>query len=958
MLGLVVLHLGCAAALPALTRWLGRAVWAVAAVVPLAALVWAFAQAGPVLDGDAVTERLAWAPALGLELAFRLDGLGLLMVSVVGGVGVAVLAYSAYYFRRDTGREAGLLLAFAGVMFGLVVADNLFLLYLFWELTSVASFLLIAGRGRGPEHRRAAEQALLVTVAGGLVMLLGFVMLGQAAGTYTLSEILADPPRGGVVPAALVLVLVGAFAKSAQYPLHNWLPAAMVAPTPVSAYLHAAAMVKAGVYLVARLAPGFAEVAPWRELVLLVGLFTMVAGAWQALKETDLKRLLAYGTISELGLLVALLGVGTRTAALAGVLTLLAHALFKSALFMVVGILDHQCGTRDLRELSRVGAALPGLLVVALLAAASMAKLPPFVGFLGEDAGFEAFLHDAFAGHGWALAALTVGSLLTVAYTARAVWGAFAGKPGVAASGPQRPAAGFVAPAAALAGLGLATGLAYPATAALTTAYADLYPHSGSGTPYEPALWHGFTPALGLSALTLLGLAVHAARDRLAAVTARLPRLPDGERAYRSALVGLFEGAVWVTRRTQVGSLPLYLTVILVTVVALPGVALLLTAPPLDGVPMWWTPLEVPLAVVVLTAAVAATLMRSRLTAVLVTGAVGYAVAALFVLHGAPDLALTQFLVESLTLVIVVLVLRRMPTRFTPAEQAPRARRLRAAVALAVGGFVAAFAVVASQARRGEAVSVEYLRRVGETGGENVVNAIIVDFRALDTLGEISVLLVTSIGVASLVRVWRGAAAEPASAGGAGPSRPAPGPDAAPEGGEEPRAVSWDAPHERWLPGAGDRAGAERSVLMEVVTRLLFPSVVVLSLFLLFSGHYRPGGGFAGGLVVALAFVLRFVVGGRADLARAAPVDPAVVAGAGLTLATVTGTLPLAFGSPALTSTPWELHLPLVGAVHSTTSLFFDIGVYLLVVGVVLKLLAASGSAQGPARPASGRGGR
>ncbi|MEE1929541.1 Na+/H+ antiporter subunit A [Streptomyces sp. TRM 70351] len=949
MLILVALHLGVAAVLPPLARRVGRAVWAVAALVPLAALGWALTHTGAVLDGRPVEQSLAWAPALGLTLDVRLDALALLMVGVVTGIGALVLLYSAYYGEhagpRETGRDAGLLLAFAGVMLGLVVSDHLFLLYAFWELTTIASFLLIAGRDGARERRRAAEQALLTTVAGGLVMLLGFVMLGEAAGTYRVSEILADPPRGGLVPVALVLVLLGAFAKSAQFPLHAWLPAAMVAPTPVSAYLHAAAMVKAGVYLVARLAPGFAEVDPWRPLVLTVGLLTMVLGAWRALRETDLKRLLAFGTISELGMLTALLGAGTRIAALAGAATLLAHALFKSSLFMVVGVVDHQAGTRDLRELSRLGAALPALFTVAALSVASMAKLPPFVGFLGEDAAFEALLHDDITGHGWALAALAVGSVLTVAYTARYLWGAFAGKPGTAATEAARPKAAFVAPAAVTAVLGLAAGLWYSGTGTLTAAYADVFPAAPGGSPYELKLWHGATPALGLAVVTLLaGLALHAARRPVGRFAERLPRLPDAERGYGNAVRGLYRAAVGFTRRTQVGSLPLYLTIALVTVVALPGTALLLSPPPLDGIPTWWSPMEIPLGLAVLTAAAALTVIRHRLAAVLLTGAIGYGVAGLFVVQGAPDLALTQFLVETLTLVVVVLVLRRLPSRFTPGGQPRVGRWVRAAVAVAAGTFVAVFAVVATEARQGPAISTEYLRRVGETGGENVVNAIIVDFRALDTLGEISVLLVTAIGVASLVKVWRGAAVEPASAPPETGPDEAPPPRRVPGEGRARSAARWDEPAERWLPGAHARPGAERSVLMEVVTRLLFPSIMVLSLFLLFSGHYRPGGGFAGGLVAGQAFVLRYLVGGRTDLGRAAPVRPAVLAGGGLVVAAAAGAGPLAFGEPPLTGSTWEVHLPLLGAVHSSTSLYFDVGVYLLVIGVILKLLAASGT--------------
>ncbi|MFE1844870.1 Na+/H+ antiporter subunit A [Streptomyces sp. NPDC059515] len=928
MLFLLAAHAAVAASLPWWQRRLGRTVWVVAALVPLAAVVWAGTRAARVLDGGDYRESLSWAPSLGLTVDLRLDALSLLMLWIVAGVGALVLLYCRYYVERDTGRLAAVLLAFAGAMTGLVLADNVFVLYVFWELTTVASFVLIAGRGDDREERRAARQALLVTTAGGLVMLLGLILLGRAAGTYRISGILADPPQGGAVSAAVVLVLIGAFAKSAQMPLHGWLPAAMVAPTPVSAYLHAAAMVKAGVYLIARLAPALAETAPWRPMVLAVGLTTMVAAAWRALRATDLKLLLAYGTISELGLLVALLGAGTRTAALAGAVMLLAHAAFKAALFLSVGILDRQTGTRDVRELSGAGRRMPVLFAASALAAASMAGIPPLVGYLGKEAYFEAFLHGGshLAGHGWLTAVLVAGSALTVAYAARFVQGAFGGRPGGPVARAERPEAGFVAPVAVLAGAGLALGVGYAGTAALAGAYADAYPPGPEG-PYELSLWHGLTPVLGLSALTLtLGALVHLGRRSLPVV----PRLPDVQRAYDRTVAAADRLAVAVTRHTQVGSVPVYLTVLLATVVLVPGTALLAGASPPGSLPAWWSPLETILAVVVLTAAAAVVGSRHRLTGLLLTGAVGYGVAGVFLVRGAPDLALTQFLVETMTLVVVVLVLRRMPARFSPGRTAARVRLVRAAAAGAVGILVTWFTLVASAARTAPAVSSGYAERMKETGGDNIVNTIIVDFRALDTLGEISVLLVTAVGAVSLIRV-----------GVRGPGRTSGGP-----GGTAPTA-HWDEPARTWLPGAPERPGGERSLLLEVVTRLVFPSILVLSLFLLFSGHYGPGGGFAGGLVASQAFVLRYLAGGRADLRAAVRAPASAVAGSGLLLAAVAGTVPLLFGGTLLESTVVTLHPPVLGTVKFATSVFFDIGVYLLVVGVVLKLLSALGVSLG-----------
>ncbi|MCC5033616.1 Na+/H+ antiporter subunit A [Streptomyces sp. WAC 00631] len=953
MLVLVIAHAGLAAALPCWGRRTGRAVWVIAALPLLAALVWSAVRAPDVLRGAPVRESLAWAPSLGLSLDLRLDALSLLMVWVISGVGAAVLAYSAYYTERDTGREAGLLLAFAGAMTGLVLADNLFVLYVFWELTTLASYFLIAGPERSRERRRAAEQALLTTVAGGLALLAGLVVLGETAGTYRISGILADPPRGAAVTVAMVLLLLGAFAKSAQMPLHGWLPAAMVAPTPVSAYLHAATMVKAGVYLVARFAPGFADVPPWRPAVFAVGLVSMVLGAWRALRETDLKRLLAYGTISELGMLMVLFGAGTRTAAMAGAVMLAAHAAFKATLFLVTGILDHQAGTRDVRELSGAGRRMPGVFAAALLAALSMAGVPPLLGFLGKEAGYEAFLHGTgIGGRLPVLAGLVLGSVLTVAYAGRFLWGAFARKPWAEPGTPEPPARGFLAPAALLSAAGLVLGLWYQGMAAPARAYADRYPAGPEG-PYELALWHGLTPVLGLSVLTLLlGAALYAAHRERADGTGpwwkTLVRLPDSQRAYRRTVRATDLLALRLARGTQVGSLPVYLAVLLCAVLALPGAALAVTGTGPAGTRLWTSSVQLPLVLVILAAAVAVTATRHRLTGVLLVGAVGYGVAGLFLLRGAPDLALTQFLVETLTLVIVVFVLRRMPARFSPEKAAPRTRILQGALAGAIGVLVGVFTLAAAGARRAPAVSEDYFRLLPETGAHNAVNAIVVDFRALDTLGEIAVLLVAALGVVSLAGVRRRGGDE------AGPARTGNGTTGA--GGEpgDRTALSptaqWDEPRECWLPGGSERPGGERSLLLEVSTWMAFPSLMVVSVFLLFSGHSHPGGGFSGGLVAGLACVLRYLVGGRDGLGTTAPVDPGLLAGGGLALAAGTGLVPALFGAEPLSGVLVEAHhLPVIGTLKFSTTLFFDMGVYLLVIGVALKLLSALGTNLAPA---------
>jgi multicomponent Na+:H+ antiporter subunit A len=764
LLALVAAHLVLAGLLPLLSARSHRVAFLTAAVLPTAALIWAFGHAPEALGGG-VTRTIEWAPELGLALSFRLDALALVMVVLVSGLGALILAYSAWYFvpgesGSEATRSAALLLAFAGAMLGLVLADNLLILYVFWEITSIASFLLIGQSGESRESRRAAVQALLVTVFGGLAMLLGFVLLGEAAGTYQISEIVADPPGGAMVTAALVLILLGAFTKSAQLPFHPWLPAAMVAPTPVSAYLHAASMVKAGVYLVARLAPAFAAQPVWWVPVVVAGLGTMLIGGWRALHETDLKRLLAFGTVSQLGFLMVLLGAGGRTAALAGITMLLAHGLFKAPLFLVVGILDKRAGSRDLRELSGVGRALPGLALIATLAAASMAGLPPLLGFLGKEAAFEAFLHSAavegVSVRGWSITlGLLVGSTLTAAYSARFLWGAFARKPGVEPTVPRRPETGLMLPVWIPALAGLALGLAYPVMDALGGSYAAAYP---PGDGYHLALWHGLGLPLLCSATAVgLGLALHWWRATMTALHRRLRHGVSAQRAYEIVVGGIERVAVLVTGRLQVGSLPTYLAVVLGAVVLLPGSALMFGTALPDAQALYDTPMQVPLGILVVVAALAMIGARRRFTAVLLVGVIGYGIGGLFVVDGAPDLALAQFLIETLTLVAFVFVLRRLPAQFGRTDSRPAVQLPKALIAVAGGVLIAFSAVVISAARQAPpSVSGEFVRRApAEAGANNVVNAIIVDFRALDTLGEITVLLIAAAGTASLVLATR-----------------------------------------------------------------------------------------------------------------------------------------------------------------------------------------------------------
>ncbi|MFM7064279.1 MAG: hydrogen gas-evolving membrane-bound hydrogenase subunit E [Actinomycetes bacterium] len=746
-------------------RRLGAAAFPLATLPHLATLAWLAVVAGDVLDGTPVTASVAWVDTLDLSVTLRLDGFGLLMGLLVSGIGVLVSVFSAGYFsaKQDRARIAGLLTCFAGAMLGLVWADGLLTLFVFWELTSVASFLLIGTDDRSPTARAAALRALLVTGAGGLSLLAGLVLLGSAADAWTVSGVLAADPAGGVVPAALGLVLLGTATKSAQFPFQFWLPGAMAAPTPVSAYLHSATMVKAGIVVVARFAPVFADDAPWRPVIVVCGVASILLGGVRSMRQQDAKLALAHGTVSQLGLIMVLVGLGTPATTFAGVAVLLAHALFKAAWFLSVGAVDHTTGTRDLRQLRGVRR-LPVLAATIALAAASMAAIPPTFGFVTKEGALEALLEG---GAGWtgtlALVGVVAGSVLTVAYTIRLTVGMLGdadehpeGSAPVAThtAAGHAPGPALLLPPALLAAGGLVAGLAAaPVGKFVARVAASLDPAAGESALY---LWHGLTPALGLSAAALAG------GTSLWWVTRPATRVADAPRsastvAYDRAYESLLSGARRITGTTQSGSLPLYLGIVLLSLASATGAALAVDRGVLDvqSFPIANSPLEVAVCMTTALSSLGVVLARQRFGAALALGGSGYLLALVFLLQGAPDLAVTQFLVETVTVAVYVLVLARLPQRFSAAPAwAPLG--VRVALSAAVGLSVAGFALYASTAREAPTVAEEYLERsVPEGGGRNVVNVILVDFRGFDTLGEITVLAIAGAGVVNLVAAAR-----------------------------------------------------------------------------------------------------------------------------------------------------------------------------------------------------------
>ncbi|WAB83975.1 Na+/H+ antiporter subunit A [Microcella daejeonensis] len=942
---LVLLVFGAAAAgLVFLTPYVKRGVFLLGALVPLAGFVHALVVGPAVLGGSELVERLPWIPELGLTLDLRMDPLSWVLTLVVTGVGALVMLYCTRYFGRDSegiGRFASTLTAFAGAMYGLILAEDVFLLFVFWELTSVLSYLLIGHYQGRKASRGAALQALITTTLGGLVMLVGLVLLSVEAGSSSLRVIVASAPSGALTTAAIVLILVGAISKSAIVPFHFWLPGAMAAPTPVSAYLHAAAMVKAGIYLVARLAPGFALTPSWRELLVGLGIATMLLGGWAALKQTDIKLLLAYGTVSQLGFLMIVTGWGTRDAALAATALLVAHALFKAALFLVVGIVDHGTGTRDLRKLSGLGRRAPVLAGITVLALASMAGLPPLFGFVAKEAVLHGLIVDAEAGDGLALAAVigvVLGSVLTAAYSIRFFWGAFCRKPGVAEveQAAEVVPTFLVAPAilavASLA-LGPLAAIADRAIAPVAAAYPD------QGTGYHLELWHGLTLELGLSVLALvLGAALFVAREPLARLQARVHSPVSASELYWDAVGAVDRLAVRVTGVTQRGSLPFYLGVILVVFVVVTTSALLLGDTWPDELRLWDHPAQAAIGLVMIIAAIAATRAQKRFTAVVVVGVTGFGMSAIFALMGAPDLAITQILVELVTLIAFVLVLRRLPAALGDKHGSTR-KLVRALLGIAVGVVMGVIAIVASGARVALPISLEWPELAYVDGhGRNIVNVALVDIRAWDTMGELAVVIAAATGVASLLFIRGRADSGPRARRGAMRRR------------VEDRLVrvkEQAAPGElrnAWILAGPTLDPRNRSILLEVVVRLLFHALIVVSLYLLFAGHNLPGGGFAGGLVAGLALVARYLAGGRYELGAAAPIGAGTLLGTGLLLAVGTAVVPLLLGADALTSTYFEGEVWLLGEVEFVTSTIFDVGVYLVVVGLVLDVLRSLGA--------------
>jgi multicomponent K+:H+ antiporter subunit A len=903
---------------------------ATAAVSALALLV-LLAEGLAVHAGGVPRFSLPWLPQAGLSFSFFIDGLGLFFAALILGIGLLVILYARFYLHRTDpmGRFFCYLLLFQGSMLGIVLSDNVLLLAVFWELTSISSFLLIGYWFQLPESRAGARMALVVTGAGGLALLGGVLLLGHIAGSYELSTLLT---RGDVVRASplylpmLLLVLAGAFTKSAQFPFHFWLPHAMAAPTPVSAYLHSATMVKAGVFLLARLWPVLAGTQAWFLIVTMAGLVTMLVGAWIALFKDDLKALLAFSTVSHLGLLTMLLGFGTPLALVAALFHVLNHATFKAALFMSAGIIDHAAHTRDIRRLGGLRRLMPVTATLAILAAASMAGVPLLNGFLSKEMMLEQAAHTRYAGLAWLLPVLaTAGALLSAAYSARLVFHVFFGKRRTQEGPvPHDPPFGMWLPVAVLVVpvvlVGVMPALAMPLVESVSQAAHG----SGALPSFHLALWHGITPALGMSAIALAGgllllWRVEAAnRLRLA-----LPR-PQAMRMFQSTIAGSVRFARGLLRRFDNGSLPRYLGVTTLAVLAMAASGFWQAggAELSGGGPTLPASIPAITAWVLLLVACGLVVVRhhDRLMALIITSIVGLVVSLAFLQFSAPDLALTQISVEVVTTILLLLAINLLP-RTTPKEPG-RGFRLGAGGLAVLGGLGIGALAYAVMTRGADTISGFFIDQSKPGGGgTNVVNVILVDFRGYDTFGEIIVLSIAALTIFALL-------------------------DTALHGASGRRLA-----RTRFDPQAGD----PHPLMMVVVTRVLLPLSLVVGIYILLRGHNMPGGGFIAGLIVAIAFLMQYMASGYVWAHKRARFDAHVMIGGGVLIAGLTGLAALVFGQPFLTSTFGYFHLPLFGEVELASAMAFDLGVFFVVVGTCLLSLGTLSRTEERAEQASQR---
>ena len=912
------------------TWWLGArsrplTAWAAAAVTATS-LGLLLSHAPAVFDGGAVQEFHAWVPGIGLNLSFRLDGLSLMFAGLIMGIGLLIILYASYYLspKDSSVKFFAVMMLFMAAMLGIVLSDNLLVLVVFWELTSVSSFLLVGYWSHRPDARSGARQALAVTGGGGLAMLGGFVLLGSIAGTFELSEMagkVAEIQADPLFVPALLLILLGAFTKSAQFPFHFWLPDAMAAPTPVSAYLHSATMVKAGVFLLMRMHPVLAGSGWFEVIVTTAGLVTVVFAAFIAVFKHDLKGLLAYSTVSHLGLVTFLVGLGSPLAAVAAVFHVLNHATFKASLFMIAGIVDHETHSRDMRQLGGLWSLMPWTATLSMVAAASMAGVPLTNGFLSKEMFFTEAVNGTVGVWAWVIpVAVTVAGICSVAYSLRFVHDTYFNGPlgDVPNTHPHEPPLGMKLPAMLLVVMCIAVGL-FPALTFGPLVHVAATAMAGHALPeYHLSIWHGFNLPLLMSGVALVaGVALYLslARGR------RLHRITSedwfgaatGRQLFERAVEGLFAGAGRLTRRLENGSLQRYIAWMLIAVVVLGAAPLvgrsigtgsreLLEANPLSIA--IWLLLFMTCAALVLT-------HRFRFQSVVLVGVVGLVTSLTFVSLSAPDLAFTQLSVELVSTVMMLMGLALLPQ--TSPRESSVARRWRDAGLALAGGLGMAWVAWMMMTRGHQSISWYFLENALPLGGgTNVVNVILVDFRGYDTYGEITVLGIAAIGVLALMEGMR-------------THRP-----------------PVDAYGRFWT-------FAHPPLLLRVAASVVLPVAMVFTVYIFMRGHNMPGGGFIAGLITSVALVMQFMALGQAKaeafLKAAGGRRFVRWIGTGLGIAGLTGAGAFLFGRPFLTSAHGHPHVGWLGELPLASAALFDLGVYFTVVGATLLTVSVLGTA-------------
>jgi len=886
------------------------------ALAPLAALGITLCHAPAVLAGETIRYSLAWIPSIGLDLSLRLDGLSLLFMFMILGIGLLVILYTRYYLSANDSMAKlySYIMLFMTAMLGIVMSNNVIQLWLFWELTSISSFLLISFWWHKSEARKGARMALAVTGAGGLALLAGLMLLGDIVGSYDLDVILASKAiiqSHDLYEVALVLVLLGAFTKSAQFPFHFWLPHAMAAPTPVSAYLHSATMVKAGIFLLARFYPALAGTDTWFLLVGLTGLATLLFGAYIALFKHDLKGLLAYSTISHLGLITLLLGLDTELATVAAIFHIINHATFKASLFMAVGIIDHETGTRDMRKLNGMWRYLPYTATLAMVAAAAMAGVPLLNGFLSKEMFFAETLHQQVLGSmSWLIPVLaTVAGAFAVAYSARFIHDVFFnGEPIDLPRTPHEPPRYMRVPIEILVVICLLVGMFPHFTIDGILSAASLAVLGKEMPVYELAIWHGFNLPLLMSAMAIAGgLFIYINRKYLFQFQASLPPL-NAKKTFERVILSIIAWCQSKVNSIENGSLQRYLVIMLAVVLLCAGWPLFEMQQLAGSMPL--TPVDAHNAIgaglLIIGAFATVIWHRSRMVSLLMLSIVGLMVSVVFTLFSAPDLALTQLTVEVVTIILLMLALFFLP-QHTPKESSSL-RILRDLAIASTLGVVIASICYALLTRPLDSISDFFIAnaKIGG-GGTNVVNVILVDFRGFDTLGEITVLGIAALGIFKVLSKI---------------------------------PLFMPASDSEGRPWARER----HPILLASISQSLLPLALLVSAYIFLRGHNLPGGGFIAGLVTSIAFILQYMAHGTAWINERFDVNYRKIIASGIGISLFTGVGSWFFDKPFLTTWFDYFDIPFIGKTELASAIAFDLGVYLTVVGATLMILASLGN--------------